>query len=216
MASAEPHPTNDLPYLMMTSTLIRRAAVAFTAVTLACGDSTGPANLSEEQVGDMLEAMSAVSSFGTEAGPGMAALSSPGSALANVVVTVSQTVDCPNGGSASVNGTVDENEQAGTATVQITQSFSACAATSSRGRVWTFDGNPNIVTNVSASNNETTGAFSMTATQVGGIRFTSDLGSGSCQVNLTITLSGDANSFQGGMSGSACGHNIEQSFSVSQ
>lgn len=201
---------------MTSATLIRRASLALTALTLACGDSTGLARLSEEHTADMLEAMTAVSSFGADAGPGMAALSAPGTALANLVVTYAATVECPNGGSASVNGTADENEEAGTATYVITQDFSGCKATSSRGRVWTFDGNPNIVTNVSASYNETTGAYSMTASQVGGISFASNLGSGSCEVNLTITVSGDQNSVEASMSGSACGHNIEQSISLSQ
>lgn len=187
---------------MTSATLFRRASLALAAFTLACGDSTGPSNLSQQQVGDMLNAMAAVSSFG----------SMPGTAPA--IVTVSQTVDCPNGGSATVNGTVNENEEAGTATVHITQGFSGCAATSAQGRVWTFDGNPHIVTNVSMTSNQTTGAFSMTATQVGGVRFSSDLGSGNCQINLTFTLSGNENSISGSLSGSACGHNIQQSMSV--
>ncbi len=190
---------------MTSARLIRRASVALAAFTLACNDSTGPsANLSQEQVGDMLTAMSAVAAFGP----------TPGTAMA--VVTLSQTVDCPNGGSASVDGTVNTDETAGTATVQITQGFSACKATSAHGRVWTFDGDPNIVTNVSASHNETTGEFSMTASQVGGIKFASDLGSGSCQINLTFTTSGNGDSFTGSVSGSACGHNIQQSVSVTQ
>ena len=190
----------------MSAQLLRRASAAVLALTnAACGDSTGPrANLSEAQVADMLEAMSEVASFGTV----------PGAPLA--VVNVSQTVDCPNGGSANVSGSVNENQAAGTATVQITQGFSGCKATSSAGRVWTFDGDPSIVTNLSTSYNATTGAFSITGTQVGGIKVTSDVGSGSCQINLTISLSGDQTSFQGSLSGSACGHNIEQSMSVSQ
>jgi len=190
---------------MTSGTLIRRASVALVAFTLAaCGDSTGPrANLTEEQVSDMLDAMSAVSSFGSVPGAGMA------------VVTVSETVDCPNGGTATASGSVNENQAAGTATVQVTQSFSGCKATSSSGRVWTFDGNPNIVTSMSTTYNQTTGAFSITGTQIGGIRVASDLGSGSCDINLSITFTGDADSFSGSINGSACGHTIQQSMSVS-
>jgi hypothetical protein len=171
---------------------------------MACGDSTGPSSLSVAQVNDMLDAMAAVSTFASVPGTGM------------VVVTVSETVDCPNGGTASVSGTVDENETAGTSTATVTQSFSGCAGTSSSGRLWTFDGNPNIVTNVSTSFNEATGAFSITSSQVGGIRFASDLGSGSCQINLTFTMSGNQSSVTGSLSGSACGRNIQQSISVTQ
>jgi hypothetical protein len=190
---------------MTTAPFIRRASVALAALTLACGDSTGPsAKLSQDQVGDLLEALTAVSSFGPP----------PGTALA--VVNISQTVDCPNGGSASVNATVNDNQTAGTATIQITQGFSGCKATSKKGRVWTFDGNPDITTNISASHNATTGAFSITGSQVGGIKFASDLGTGSCEINLTFSLTGDAHSFSGSLTGSACGHNIQQSISVTE
>jgi hypothetical protein len=186
---------------MNRATLIRRASVAVMAFTFAaCSDSTGPkANLTEEQVGDMLDAMSAVSAIGSLTGVGMA------------IVNASETVDCPNGGSATANATINDNQTAGTATVQLTQSFSGCKATSSSGRVWTFDGDPNIKTNLSMTVNQTTGAFTMTGTQKGGIKVSSELGSGSCAIDLTMTFSGDDNSFSGSLSGSACGHNIQQS-----
>ena len=68
----------------------------------------------------------------------------------------------------------------------IVPDLAAGFRTESNGRVWTFDGNPNIVTNVSLTSNQTTGAFTMTATQKGGIKFTSDLGSGSCAIALSL------------------------------
>ena len=192
---------------------MRRACVALTVFTLACGDATAPeVNLTQAQVSDMLDAMSSVSSFGSGPGAGLyRSGSAPGTA--NATATISQTVACPNGGSATVNGTATDNPTAGTVTVQITQSFSACAATSSEGRLWTFNGDPNIVTNISASSNVTTGAFSMTATQVGGIKFASELGSGSCQINLTLTMSGNESSFSGTLSGTACGQTVQRSIS---
>ena len=199
---------------MKSATFIRRASVALVALTMACGDSTGLSNLNEEQVGDMLDAMSAVASF--EDLPGAptsfpALRAAPGTA--NATFSVSQTVDCPNGGSASVSGSVNDNE-AGTVTAQVTQAFSGCAATSSGGRVWTFNGN--ISDNLTATHNEETGAFSMTATRIGGVQAASNLGSGSCQIALTFTMSGDPDSLSGSISGSACGHNIQQSFEFRQ
>ena len=203
---------------MKSATLVRRASVALVALTLACGDSTGPARLSEEQVVDMLDAMSAVAYTGDI--PGGTSLSRASlwavPQTANATVSVSQTVSCPNGGNASVSGTATDNPDAGTATAHIVQSFAACAATSSEGRVWTFNGDPNITTDLNSTYNESTGAFSMTVTQVGGVRFASNLGSGACQVNLTLTMSGDEDSFSATMSGSACGHTIEQSIDVTQ
>lgn len=207
-----------LRILMTSAPLLRRASLMLAALTLACGDSTGPqAKLTEDQVSDMLEAMSMVASYGDV--PGTALGADPFGTVtttANATVTVSQTVDCPNGGSASVNGTATDDPTAGTMSAQITQNFSGCRATSESGRLWTFDGDPNIVTSVSASYNETTGAFSLTATQVGGIRVASDVGSGSCQINLTLTMSGNQTSFTGSLNGSACGHNIQQSVTVTQ
>jgi hypothetical protein len=182
---------------------VRSAWLGLLAVSLAaCGDSTGPRVLTLEQVEDMLEAMTEVQSLGVV----------PGANLA--VVTVSETVDCPNGGSATVNGSVDDHGTTTSATVAITQSFSGCKSTSSRGRVWTFDGDPNIATNLSVTSNPTTQAFTITGTQVGGVRFSSDLGSGSCAINLNISFSGDEDSFEASINGTACGHNIQQSISI--
>lgn len=202
---------------MTSATLFRRASVALAAFTLACGDSTGLSNLSEEQVGDMLDAMNAVSYAGNVPIPG-AALSRASLRLApqtaNAVVSVSETVDCPNGGSASYNGTVDSDEEAGTLSAEVSQSFAGCAAPSSEGRVWTFNGN--VATDLEASSDEAAGTFTMTATQVGAIQASSNLGSGSCAINLTLTMSGTETSLSFSLSGSACGRNIEQSIEVSQ
>lgn len=201
---------------MTSAPLIRRASLALVALTLACGDSTGPVNLSEEQVGEMLEAMSTVSYIG-EGMPGTASAGGFGAALqlANATVSVSETVECPNGGSASYSGTVIDNED-GSGSAEITQSFDNCAGTSAQGRVWTFNGDPNIVTEVSVNFNETTGAFSLTASQVGGIRFASDLGSGACEIDVTFTMSGTQNSLSASVSGEACGRSIQRSIQVTQ
>jgi hypothetical protein len=202
---------------MTSATLLRRASVVLAAFTLACGDSTGLSSLSEEQVGDMLEAMNAVSYAGTVAGPG-AALSRASLRLApstaNATVTVSETVDCPNGGTASYDGTVTDDEAAGTMSAQVNQAFNACAATSEQGRVWTFSGE--VATNLSASVNQATGAYSMTVNQDGRIDASSNLGSGSCEIDLTLTMSGTETSLSATLSGRACGRNIQRSIEITQ
>jgi len=205
----------------MSATLLRRASVALVALTVACGDSTGP-NLSEEQVFDMLSAMSLVADFSEipgapTAGAALKALKAA-PAMANVTVNVSQTVSCPNGGNASVAGTVTDDEQtpANTVTATVTHSFSSCAAPSEEGRMWTFNGAPNIVTTLNATSTETAETFNMTVTQVGGVRFASDLGEGTCQISLTFTMNGNPNSFSASISGSACGRTIQQTVEVTQ
>jgi hypothetical protein len=201
---------------MMTARILRGASVALTALTLACGDSTAP-KLSEAEVYDMLDAMSSVAAFDELPGApaARASLRAAGTQMANATVNVSQTVSCPNGGSATVNGTATDNPDAGTFSAQVTHSFSGCTAPSSEGRLWTFNGSPNILTTLSGSANETTGAFNMTVTQVGGVRFSSDLGEGTCQINLTLTMSSNgSNSFSSSISGSACGRSIQQTVEV--
>jgi hypothetical protein len=194
--------------------LIRGASLAIAALGIACGDSTAPVTLSEAHVEDMLEAMTSVSYIGQASGAGFSIRRA--GQVANATVTVSETVECPNGGSVTVSGTATDNPDAGTFTAQITQGFSACAATSEAGRVWTFNGNPNITTNVSASQNQATGAFSITATQAGGVRFASDLGEGACNINLTLTITGNATSVSATLGGTACGRTIQRSISVTE
>src|SRR5687767_15732302 len=113
---AEPRldpPTHPTTKYMKSATLVRRASVALVAFTLACGDSTGPARLSEEQVVDMLDAMSVVAYQDIPGGANMSRASLwAAPQTANATVSVSQTVSCPNGGNASVTGTATDNPDA--------------------------------------------------------------------------------------------------------
>lgn len=199
---------------MTSATFFRRASLALAVLTLGCGDATGP-RLSEAEVGELLEAMSLVSYEGGMPGSPMMGLRASSQTF-NATVNVSQTVSCPNGGSATFTGTASDDPAAGTSSALVTQSFSNCAATSSAGRVWTFNSDPAIVTDVSSTYNEATGAYSMNMTQVGGIRFESSVASGSCSISLHMTMSGDADSFSATLNGSACGRSIQQSIDVTQ
>lgn len=192
----------------MLTRLVRNVAIASLALTFtACGDSTAPnLELTEDQVADMMDALSAagLAGFGT----------TPEASLA--VVSYDGTVDCPNGGTASINATINENDAGTSVTLTFTQGFSNCKATSSQGRLWTFNGNPNIVTNFSGTFNEETGDFTLNGSQTGGITASSDLGSGACAWNVEYTMSGNDNTgaFSGNVSGTICGRNISQSVTV--
>ena len=98
----------------------------------------------------------------------------------------------------------------------VTQDFDGCAATSEQGHVWTFDGDPNLVTTLSASSNQTTGAFSLTATQKGGLKFSSDIATGGCQIDLTLTVTGTETSFSSSISGTVCGRSFQQTVEATQ
>lgn len=80
--------------------------------------------------------------------------------------------------------------------------------------MWTFDGNPNILTNLSGSYNVNTGAVNISATQVGGVKFSSNLGAGTCAIDLALTIAGTETSGTITVSGTACGRNIQQSITV--
>jgi len=183
-------------------------AAAFTLViTAAACDSTAPGvTLTEEQVADMMDAMSAagVAGFGPPPVGNMA------------VITITQTVDCPNGGTSSINASIDDGGTTNSVAMTFTQGFSNCKATSSTGRLWTFNGKPNIVTTFAGTANEATGAFSMSGTQKGGVTFASDLGSGACDFDVTFSMSGNDNTgqFTGSMTGTVCGRSVSQSLSA--
>ena len=191
----------------MHTRLFRSLAVASLALTFtACGDSTAPnLELTEDQVADMMDALTTA---------GLAGYGSTGSNFA--VVTIDRTVDCPEGGSASVNASYDDGSTGTTVTMSITQGFSNCKATSSQGRMWTFNGNPNIVSTFTATSNETTGAFTFSGTQKGGITASSDLGSGACGWDVTYSFSGNDNTgaFSGSVTGTVCGRSVSQSISA--
>jgi hypothetical protein len=189
----------------MTPRLLRLATASLFLSIAACGDSTGPVTLSEEQISDMMDAM---------ANAGTPGFVPPVGNLA--VTTVTGTSDCPNGGTTTLNGTIDDNEATGSFSMTITQGFTNCKSASSSGRVWTFNGKPNIVVTMTGSENANTGAFTFSTSQTGGLSFASDIGAGDCEFNVTISMSGNYNTeqFSGSISGSVCGRNVSQSLSV--
>jgi hypothetical protein len=196
---------------MTTGQLFRGTMAAAIAFSVACGDSTGPGaaiDLTEEEVDDMMEAFSTI---GTQP--------EGASNLAMLIVTINESFSCPDGGTMSESGNLNLNEQTGSMTIATTQDFEDCKGTSTSGRLWTFNGNPNLASNFSLTSNEQTGAFSMTGSQTGGLRVASDLGSGTCNFNLNWTLSstpttGGTDNIQGSLTGTVCGRSINVDLSI--
>ena len=188
----------------MNAKLFRRAAVAaLSGVLLACGgDATAPdANLSQEQVDDMMDALSAAGSFSTT-----------GMSIAQAaVVSSTETAPCPKGGTTTAQISMNVNADGSTGTGSVTQTFNACKAESSTGRLWTFNGSPNIKTNFSFTFNPTTEAGSFTATQTGGLNFESDVASGRCSINLSMSLTSTATGGTMNVSGTVCGRTVDLS-----
>lgn len=201
-------PLSIYSYLpMMRAKSLSAFAVSLVLTIAACGDSTAPSvDLDDAQIADMMDAM---------ASAGVAGFTPPPTGTF-AVITFDETVDCPSGGTSSVNATIDDGGTTNSVTMSFTQGFSNCKSTSSTGRMWTFNGKPNIVTTFTGTSNEETGAFSLSGTQTGGLTFSSDLGSGACDFDLTYSMSGNNNTeeFTGSVSGTVCGRNFSQSLSV--
>jgi hypothetical protein len=196
----------------MTFTNFRRAFVAAMAFTVAaCGDSPVAldADLTTAQVDEMMDAMSAVGAFSSPFGFSVQSLNSN---VAMVVTPINESADCPNGGSVNSAGNVNINENTGNFTAQLTNNYSNCKATSSAGRVWTFNGDPNITQTMTFTSNQTTGAFQMSGSQTGGLRFSSSEATGRCSINLNYTVSFDAEGAEtGSVTGTVCGQSVNHS-----
>lgn len=196
----------------MKSSSFFRAAVAALVFSAACGDSTGPAiQLTEDQTEDMMEAFSLITSQGLDQTGGTGALN-VGMLIINHDIEASGP--CPEGGTFTLNGTGSTNTDTEMESGSFTQNFSGCKATSSAGRQWTFDGDPNITTSYSFSYNTQAETATWTTTTTGAFKATSDIGSGRCAINYTMTLSFGPDSFTGNVDGSVCGRDIEVDLSV--
>jgi hypothetical protein len=194
----------------------RSAAAVFAAFTLslaACGgdkkDSTGPSdtgNLSAAEVADAFDALSAIGlfdfglgGFQPEAFPvGLSAQSQ----------SIDETEPCPNGGNMRIRGNVNYNQTTGAVSVDMRQAYNNCQSASSSGRVWTFNGNPDLRIQMNATANQATGQFSITGGITGGFRYSSNGSTGSCAANVNI--SGNLNG--GTVSGTMCGVNVNEAF----
>lgn len=193
------------------------ALVAAVAVpVVGCGsDKVSGVDLSQAQVEDMLEALSAV---GMDAAPAIAIQAMNGGNVAPFTLTLDDTSPCPNGGTTRVQGSITFSNtlDGGTYTGNVTQGYTNCAATSSQNVVWTFNGNPHVQQTISGSHTISTGNFSATLTQQGAINFSSGAGSGGCSINLNMSLTGNElrRTMQMTMSGTACGRTINRTLTL--
>lgn len=191
----------------------RRALVAALAVAVsACGDSPlGPeADLSQEEVEEMMDAMSAVGAFSFF--PTGFSVQSLDGTVAAIVTPFNESGDCPSGGTVSTNGSINVNETTGNFTAQYTSNYNNCKAPSSTGRVWTFNGDPNISNTMTFSSNQSTGAYTVSGTQSGGLRFSSNGTSGRCSISLNWTMTTNASGISSGnLTGTVCGESVSQS-----
>lgn len=196
---------------MMLKRFLSLAAVAALSLgATACGgdkddEATGPTgNLSKAEVEDAFSALAAVGlfdfGFGSDQMPTAVGLSAQ---TGSTTITLDETEPCPAGGTLRVTGSISVNSSTGQATADIRQTHAACKATSETGRVWTFNGNPNLRLQMNSS---TTG---FTGSMTGGFTYSSNGASGSCTANITFNANAQG---IGSVSGTMCGQSVSESF----
>lgn len=198
------------------------AALAF-GLTACGGDTTGTGDqLTEAEAAELAEAI-AEGGFVGFGGTGSPAMGAPRQNLANVTVTLNDTYPCDEDGgtgtvsvAGSVTANVNDNTGAGTFSFNYTIVPHGCQVTTSSGKVFTLDGDPNL---------KVTGDFTWSETNAQGTlnydgNFAwqaSDGRSGTCGVDLTsnydFTFSGTgASSASATISGSVCGVSVSRTF----
>lgn len=200
---------------MQRKTLLALTFAAFTAFAGACGDSTAPnANLTQAQLDEMMDAMSAIG-FGFTAAPGIGSAASRGTS--NVIsLTIDQDEPCPVSGTVNLKGNMSFNDAGTQFTMNMTETHKSCAATSAKtGKTWTFNGKPNVVANFTANiTDPITGAGTFSGTEKGTIAFSTEGLSGQCSIDISITATTNAQGASTGtITGTVCGKDVSQQFS---
>lgn len=185
------------------------ALVLLLLVPAACGDDDGTGledDLSLQETEAMLEALTETGSFSTL---GLAtAISGTGS----VDVDVDQTVPCPGGGSLDVTGNVTGDvSQSGSVdlSVSVTHTHRGCTGTAENGMTFTFDGAPDLSTQLDVSVTQD-GSLSLTGATTGTLGWSTGDREGVCVTDLAVDLSGSLTSVQGSISGTACGRSVDE------
>jgi hypothetical protein len=162
------------------------------------------ANLTTEEISQAFEALSNVGGLTL----GFLPIGLRDAALmASLTESIDETESCPRGGSTRYRGTVTVNESSGSGSLDIRQTYSNCASDSDNGRVWTFNGDPDVRTRITAGVSASTQQLSITGTQQGAFRFSSDGNSGRCSVDLRLTFTETTYS----VTGKICGRPYSES-----
>ena len=196
----------------------RSAIVALpVAALMGCGGGgdgpTGVANqLSPALAADAFDALSDISGFTslpTLPGPAMRAEGDVGFPMSSFTLDINESEPCPVSGTVRLTGSLTINEETGAITFDIREDYQNCVSTSSSGRQWTFNGNPNVRT-VFDFSGETEETFSGSGAITGGFRYSTPGHTGSCTVAVTMTFT----ALTGSVSGAVCGQAISEQFDL--
>jgi hypothetical protein len=191
------------------------ASVAFAA----CGDSTDlvMGELSEAEAQELAEAllMTTFSSTGDVPQP---ATGGPQTAPFQFSQDVEGEFACPLGGAvgyeASIEISGDTESEAGTLSYEMTQVHEACVVASASEQLFTLTGSPSLTLEFQVDN-DGQGAVEWGGSVQGAVAWVTDDRSGTCAASFEFSgHQSGAESVSGAMSGTLCGHGIEQQFSI--
>jgi hypothetical protein len=189
---------------------VSRFIAGFAALGIAvsaCSDSGGTGTNS----GDPLDADEANALFNQLFSIGFGGISSaPAPMKAAAAEPIPETTSsCPGGGSVTVSGNVDANSSGGT--FDITETISGCVVTSD-GVAFTVNGDPNIRITGDVTVNQTAQTVDIDMSMKGGFSYSADDGrSGSCAVDVSISVTGTSAS----VTGTVCGQSVSVSSAFS-
>ncbi|MBI2071872.1 MAG: hypothetical protein HYT81_02340 [Gemmatimonadetes bacterium] len=200
-------------------------SVALALGLAACGgDFTSSGDsLTESEAAELAEEL-AEGGFVGFGGQAAAPMGAPGEAAARVTIILSDTYPCDEGGgtgTVAVAGsmTADINETTGTGTFEFNYTIAphGCQVTTSGGKVFTLDGDPNL----GVAGNFTWSQTSAEGTLTYDGRFkweASDGRAGACGVDLTanydFNFSSTGSSGSATVSGTVCGVTVNRTVSV--
>ena len=203
----------------MLSRILRTTVAATFAFSLvACGDDNGlgpTIELTEAQADDMMDALLSISVGDPTTGFRQMSVRAQDNSTEVPIglattVQVDETYPCPNGGTYRTRGSGSINDAQTQFTFNVTQTYASCASTSSSGTVWTFTTAPSISSVLSLTETSTTS--SLTLTQKGAFNASSSVGSGSCVIDLSLSISSNqtAETFTASVTGTLCGRTINR------
>ena len=213
---------------MPRSSRIPAAFAALALLTAACGDSptatTGDALTEAEVMEIAQDVFNGVGEMFSGIGPQRSAILPAGLHLSimspvPINITVNESGPCGGDGTASVSGsiegTLDNETGAGNLEFDVTQSATNCVIVGAT-HSYTVSGEPNLhLTGSFESDGGDTfsGSFSL----VGGLTFeVNDGRTGTCGVDVTVTVNATGTSFSGTASGTMCGVTLNNEISFGE
>lgn len=199
---------------------VRYLTVAAMVALAACGDddSVTPSNLTEAEAEELAGAIFSQSFFQALTLQPQPAQTSQGPALATFSESVEVTASCPMGGAVTITGTVngetDDQTGAGTIDFEMSLFHAGCVVQGEMGTQFTLTGNPSLVFDFLMST-DGAGNSTFSGSLSGAVDWATSGKDGTCSVGYDFSGDASQNGFSFQTSGSICGTDVSQSFTIS-